>query len=130
MGIILTLHSWWRWVVVVMLVTAVTLLVAWLRPSANTPDRRLMSGFLGALDLQVTLGLILIVGLGLTGGGWPGYRIEHGVTMLLAVFLGHASARWKDAETSIRARNNFFVLLGVLTLVLVGVSRLPQGWLG
>jgi hypothetical protein len=30
----------------------------------------------------------------------------------------------------IRARNNLVVIVGVLVIVFIGVSLLPQGWIG
>jgi hypothetical protein len=131
MDILLTLHSLLRWVLVaVMAVTAIVLLLAWLRPSDSGMDRRLMTVFLGVLDTQVLLGIILIVWMGATGGGFARHQIEHAITMLVAVFVAHLSARWRKAEVAVRARNNFFVLLGVLVLIVLGVNALPQGWTG
>ncbi|HEX8681987.1 MAG TPA: hypothetical protein VF707_06730 [Ardenticatenaceae bacterium] len=131
MDILLTLHSLLRWVLVaVMAVTAIVLLLAWLRPSDSGMDRRLMTVFLGVLDTQVLLGIILIVWMGVRGGGFARHQIEHAITMLVAVFVAHLSARWRKAEVAVRARNNFFVLLGVLVLIVLGVNALPQGWTG
>jgi multisubunit Na+/H+ antiporter MnhB subunit len=80
------------------------------------------------MDLQVTLGIILLVWSGLAGAGFPMFRIEHATTMIIAAVLGHLPARWKTAADSVRFRNTLFCILGALLLVYVGVMRLPGGW--
>jgi hypothetical protein len=129
MGLLLMAHSLVRWlVVVVALLAAIICAIAWIRKSETTRDRAVMAAFLGVLDLQALLGLVLLLWSGFAGAGFPMYRIEHGVTLLIAVAVAHLSARWKQAASAIRARNNLLTILGVCVLVLAGVSRLPQGW--
>jgi len=83
-------------------------------------------GFSGLMDLQALLGVILLFGL--SSGGFPGYRMEHLTTMLLAVIVGHLPMRWKNAPPALRFRNGLFCILGALLLVLVGIARLPGGF--
>jgi hypothetical protein len=131
MDIVLGLHSLVRWVVVIVAAVAVIRFALVWRTMVTTNakmDRGLMAGFTGLLDTQALLGIIYLVWSGLAGQGFPSYRIEHGVTMILAVAVGHISMQWRDADTKIRARNNLLVIAGVLVLVAIGVSRLPQGW--
>ena len=124
-AILLTIHSIVRWVAVVVAIAAIVwFLMVWLGGRRNErADRGLMSGFTGMLDLQVLLGILLII----TGGLLP-YRIEHAVTMILAVIVAHLPRRWRGAEPSIRARNNLIAIVVALVLVFVGVARLPGGW--
>ncbi len=130
MNILLMIHSIVRWLIVLVAVVAIVkFALGWLQGGAfKGMDRGLSSGFSGLLDLQVTLGLILMVWTGLTGAGFPMFRIGHATTMVIAAVVAHLPARWKNATDSIRFRNTLFCILGALLLVYVGVMRLPGGW--
>lgn len=132
MTLLLIAHSHLRWLVLLIAVIAVVkFAVGWLKGGAfKGMDRGLAAGFSGLMDLQATLGIILILWLGFSdsGGGFPAYRIEHAVTMILAAVLGHLPSRWKNAADNIRFRNALFCILGALLLVYIGVMRLPGGW--
>ncbi|MFN8384446.1 MAG: hypothetical protein U0V02_21080 [Anaerolineales bacterium] len=130
MNILLMIHSIVRWLIVLVAVVAVVkFALGWLRGGEfKGMDRGLSSGFSGLLDLQVTLGLILMIWTGLAGVGFPMFRIEHATTMIIAAVVAHLPARWKKATDSIRFRNTLFCVLGALLLVYVGVMRLPGGW--
>ena len=132
LGIILDIHSVVRWLVVaISLISLVWFALVWLRGMGNEKaDRGLMAAFSGLLDLQVTIGLILIFWSGFAGVGFPRYRIEHAFIMIIAAVVAHLSMRWRNAEMQIRARNNVALIVGVLVIVFVGVSLLPQGWIG
>lgn len=89
-------------------------------------DRGLMAGFTGLLDLNLVLGLVLIVGL----EGMTGRRIEHAVTMLLAAVAAHSSVAWKRSDDSAKKfRNNMIVIVVAVLLVVVAVVRLRGGWI-
>jgi hypothetical protein len=132
LGIVFDIHSVVRWlVVVVSLISLVWFALVWLRGTRNEKaDRGLMAAFSGLIDLQVTIGLILILWSGFAGVGFPRYRIEHAFIMIIAAVVAHLSLRWRNAEMQIRARNNVALILGVLIIVYIGVSLLPQGWIG
>jgi hypothetical protein len=121
------IHSILRWVILLVAVIAIVVfLVSWLRRSQlQGVDRGLMSGFSGLMDLQATLGIVLLIWSGLAGIGFPRYRIEHGLIMVLAAVVAHLSARWKNAEEPIRYRNYFLIILASLVLVMIGISVLP-----
>jgi hypothetical protein len=125
MDFVLSLHSIVRWLVVgISLTCLVVFALVWLGQVKNEKlDRILMSIFTGLVDVQVLLGIILIIGLGVVG-----YRIEHGVTMIIAAVVGHISIRWRKAVPQIRARNNLILIVVVLALIFMGVARLPGGW--
>ena len=129
MGFVLMFHSIIRWVIVVVGVFAlVKFLVGWARKSEYSKmDRGLSSGFSGLMDLQVTLGFIYFFWNGLAGGaGFPMFRIEHMITMLIAAGVAHAPSFMK------KAGNKFAVgtlaILGAMILIVIGVAILPGGW--
>lgn len=132
LGIVLDIHSVVRWLVVaVSLISLVWFALVWLRGTGNEKaDHGLMAAFSGLIDLQVTIGLILILWSGFAGVGFPRYRLEHAFIMIIAAVVAHLSMRWRNAEMQIRARNNVALIVGVLVIVFVGVSLLPQGWIG
>ena len=133
MGLVLMIHSLVRWILVVLaMVALVKFAIGWQRGGRfEAMDRGLLSGYTGMLDLQALLGLILLIGYGLTGGGWPLFRWEHAVVMILAVALAHAlSARSRRSEGPARYQAALLAIVGSLVLIVVGVFALPQGWLG
>jgi len=128
MSVLLTIHSYVRWlIVIVAIVAAVKFAIGWLRGGAfQSMDRGLTSGFSGLIDLQVTLGLIYLIWNGLAVKGFPAFRIEHAVTMIIAAVVAHLPARWKNLEDKIRFRNSMFIVLDVLIIIFIGVMRLPK----
>ena len=128
MNIIFMAHSGVRWLILLVAVIAVVKFASgWRRGGAFTSlDRGLSTGFSGLMDLQALLGLIVLFGL--SSGGFPAYRLEHGVTMILAVIVGHLPARWKKAAPALRFRNSLLCIVGALLLVLAGIARLPGGF--
>lgn len=130
MSILLMIHSIVRWLIVITaLIAIVKFTLGWLRGGMfQKMDKGLASGFSGLMDLQFSLGVILLIWSGVTGAGFPMYRIEHAVTMTAAVVVGHLPARWKKSEDKIRFRNTLFCILGALLLVYAGVMSLPGGW--
>ena len=128
MNILLAIHSLIRWIILsIAIVAIVKFAIGWLRGGAfKGMDRGLTSGFSGLMDLQATLGIILLLVLGFSeSGGFPIYRIVHGLIMIAAAVIGHLPTRWKTAPDAIRFRNTLFCILGSLLLVIVGVLSLP-----
>jgi hypothetical protein len=128
MSVLLTIHSYVRWlIVIVAIVAAVKFAIGWLRGGAfQKMDRGLASGFSGLVDLQVALGIIYLIWNGLAVEGFPMFRIEHAITMIIAAVVAHLPVRWKNAEDKIRFRNSMFIVLDVLIIIFIGVVRLPK----
>ena len=128
MTILLEIHSILRWVIVIVgFIAIVKFLVGMARKSAFTKmDRGLSSGFSGLMDLQVTLGLLYFFITGFGSVGFPPFRIEHMVTMLVAAVVAHAPALFKKAANKHAVA--FYAVIGALILVVLGVYRLPGGW--
>ena len=129
MGFVLMLHSILRWIIVVVgLFALVKFLIGWARKSEFAKmDRGLSAGFSGLIDLQVTLGFIVFFWNGLVdGAGFPFYRIEHMITMLVAAVLGHLPTILKKSENKYAVA--FYAVIGALIVIVLGVYRLPGGW--
>ena len=128
MGILLMIHSIVRWLIVIVGVIAIIkFLAGWARKAAfDKMDRGLSSGFSGLMDLQVTLGLLYFFLTGFGGVGFPMYRVEHLVTMLIAAAVAHTPAIFKKAGN--KHAMAFFAVIGALILVMIGVVLLPGGW--
>jgi hypothetical protein len=91
-------------------------------------DRGLSSGFNGLMDLQVVLGFIYFFWSGLAASaGFPSYRIEHMVTMLVAAVVAHLAVLWRKSEDKVRFRNSLFIIIDTLIIILFGLARLPGG---
>jgi len=127
-AILLEIHSILRWLIVVVgFIALVKFLIGWARKSAfDKMDRGLSAGFSGLMDLQVTLGLLYFLITGFGGVGFPPFRIEHMVTMLIAAVVGHSPAMFKKAANKHAVA--FYAVIGALILVVIGVYRLPRGW--
>lgn len=128
MGFLLMLHSIVRWLIVAVGVVALVKFAIGLaqKSTFGKMDRGLSSGFSGLMDLQVTLGLLYFLITGFGGMGFPPYRIEHAVTMLIAAGVAHTPSMFK------KATNKYAVALGAvvgaLVLIYIGVSLLSGGW--
>ena len=128
MNILLEIHSSLRWIIVVVgLAAIIKFLIGLARKGEfDKIDRGLSSGFSGLLDLQVTLGLLYFLITGFGGVGFPPYRIEHMVTMLIAAVVGHAPSIFKKAPNKYAVALG--AVIGAMILVYIGVARLPGGW--
>jgi hypothetical protein len=99
MSILVTIHSIWRWVLLVAAVAAIVkAFVGWLGRRPYTPlDRRLGMLYTMVIDIQVLIGLILWIGerrFSVFAGGMGDptlrfYGLEHPLIMLAALALAH-----------------------------------------
>jgi len=123
-----TLHSFVRWIIVlVAIVAAIKFALGWLSKSrVQKVVRALMSAFSGLVDLQVLLGLIILLGQGLliAGVGFPINRIEHMITMIVAAIVAHVPMRWRKSDAPTALRSNLLVIIAVLVLIVLGVASL------
>lgn len=127
LAFILKFHGEVRWLVALVAIIAIVRFTIGLvrKEEYKSMDRGLMSGFVGLLDLNLLLGLIVLLNLGFNS--MP--RIEHATTMFLAIVVGHSSAAWrKNPSSAIKFRNNLIAIVVALALVAVGVIRLRGGW--
>jgi uncharacterized membrane protein YphA (DoxX/SURF4 family) len=128
MSVILTIHGLLRWLIAILaVIVIIKFAYGWLAKKPYEPiDRGLLSGYTISMDINLLLGLILLV----VGGLQPMYRIEHATTMILAVAAAHMTAIWRKSDDPARKfRNQLFMVLISLLLVLVGVIRLRGGFI-
>jgi len=62
---------------------------------------------------------------GAKNGYWPAYRLEHAITMLIALAIVHLPRRWRKAPAPARYRNDLVVVLVTMLVIIAGVARLP-----
>lgn len=128
MDLLITLHGEVRWLVLlVALVALVKFILGYVQAKEYTAtDKKIMLAYTILFDIQVLLGLIII----LFGGGLNPHRIEHATTMIIALVVVHLNVRWRGSSDSKKVfRNNTIVILISLALVLLGVIRLRGGWI-
>lgn len=131
MSFLLATHSHLRWLILIAALVAILKFAwGWLRGGTfQRLDRILASSFSGLMDLQALLGLILLIWNGVISG-FPMFRIEHTVTMIVAAVVAHLGVLWKNADDKKRFRNSMFIIIDTLIIVYIGVARLPgvRGW--
>ena len=124
---LLNIHGEIRWIVVI-LATAVIIKfsIGWLRKQEyNKIDRILMSSFVGFMDINLLLGLILFL-----QRSFDYMRLfEHVGIMLTTVVLVHTNAMWKNRSSAVKFRNNLFLVIVALGLVFLGVIRIRGSFL-
>ena len=129
MTILFTLHSYFRWIVVLVgLFMIVKYAYGWLgKGKFSSLDKRLSKIFPVLMDIQVTLGIILLVWDGLAGTGFPRQRLEHAFTLIIATGAAHMLRRWESVTAPKRFRKRLFVVLATFILIFLGVFLLPGG---
>ncbi len=129
MILILTIHSVFRWLVVLVALAAIIRLALGL--ARNLPFDRsagiLVAALTGFLDLQALIGLFYFLLDGFSQTGFPTYRWEHVGFMVAAIATAHSSARWRQADDRTRTRNTLIVFSLSLLLIILGVG-IPLGW--
>jgi hypothetical protein len=126
--ILLTLHNWVRWVVIILGAVAFGLALAgWLGKRPWSDQNRKWGTFFGiAVDIQLLLGLLLyfvsplvrtaLQNLGSAGGSrdLSFFALEHPISMLLAVVFAHLGSalprRVEDSQAKFKRAAIFFGL--------------------
>lgn len=132
MNIILAVHSILRWgVALLALYLLARSLWGWTgRQKYTRMDRGMMSGLAGLVDMQLLLGIVLLVNI-IAQVGFSGARtaLEHAFTMIVVAVVAHVPMRWRNDDSHVkRFRNNFFTILVMLVLVILGVFVIRPGW--
>lgn len=127
MDIVRTIHGEFRWLVAIVAVVVIVKFALGLikKSEYKSMDRGLMSAFVGLIDINFLLGLILLFSLGFDSRT----RLEHAGTMFVAVLLAHSNAAWRKSTGSAKKfRNNLILVVVVLALVFVGVITIRGGF--
>ncbi len=131
MGVVLILHSVWRWVV---LLGALGALYGLLRgrfessPSALLP--RVIRLYPVILDIQVALGIILWLAQRFGGEPLTPIQVIHPIWGLLAAGAAHAAAVFRDREDPVRTRGMlaaYGLSLLLILFALASVGAFPFG---
>ena len=121
-------HSGLRYLVLLVGIVAALVFVYGLVARRPVPAARgLTAAFTGLLDLQILLGVALVI-----GGVFYGALIGHLATMLVAAVVAHGSSVMARRATDER-RALTIRLLGVvatLLLIAVGITAIGRGVLG
>ena len=130
MDIIRFLHSWVRWLVVlVALIDLIYFAIGWLRGrDYDKTARRLMSAFSGIISLQWLLGVVFLVVLGSQTGFGVRHYWEHLTVMTIAVFVSNVPniLRRRELTGAQRYLVNLGSIVAVIILVFIGISLLPE----
>ena len=116
---LLILHSIIRWVIVLVALLALgNNLIGWIQPKPyEARDSQIMSIFIGLLDLQLILGMILLF-----TGSMTQANIFHGVILILIITIAHVHVRWQKKEAKIKFRNNALLILFILFFIYIAVA--------
>ena len=133
--ILLQAHSLFRWVVLVLAVSAVVVLGQAARQrDFGPPQRFVLLAYVISLDLMLVLGLGLYItsplvqaglqnmGLGMKDATLRRFIIEHPFSMVIAIALAHVgNFKSKKEPTSRRARTAFVYVLVSFIVILLGM---------
>ncbi len=135
--LILTLHSWMRWVVVIIGVIAIVkFLIGWLgKKEWGALDARLASIFPITIDIQLLLGLLLYFVLSpITTGALRDfgaamknsvvryYSVEHIFIMLIALIVAHIGSVMIKKRTDATAKFRIGFILFLLAMIIIFLS--------
>ena len=129
MSILLTIHSINRWLLTLVALALIIRLIVGLakKQSFNKSVTILTGAFGGLMDLQLLLGALFLVMDGLAKAGFPSFRWEHAIIMLIAALVAHLPAMWKNKEDHVRTRNTLIAVIISLLFVFLGMNSLG-GW--
>lgn len=134
---VLSIHSWFRWAVVVAGLIAIVRAIAGVsaRRSWTSADDRAGFWFTLTLDLQMLLGLLLYVALSpitraamqdfggaMSVSSLRFWAVEHAFGMILALALAHAGRARTRRLSDSRARHKVAAICFVLALLAVLIS--------
>ena len=122
-AVLIQAHSGLRWLLIAAALLALLVTLRSLRDGAGALNRVVMLVFRIVFMLQWLLGLVLLLVQSATSG-WPPHRLEHALTMTVAVGITHVFGGRRAARPLV----SLLVILVSMGLVVFSISRLPQGW--
>jgi len=125
-----TVHSFWRYVVLIAAVVAIIGALAGRLGAmpAQPTARRAGLLYIIAMDIQILLGAVLWVGLGGLALP-PPIRLEHPVTMILAAVVAHVGQVFARRAKLPRSAAGIVAIAVAVSLILVilGIPGLVRG---
>lgn len=130
--VLLTIHSWIRWLILLAAAAALVFhLIGLLQKKSeyDKPSQGSISAFSRLMDLNFAFGLIQLVAYwgvwSAAAGGFPLPQIEHMGTMLVATFVSHApSIFWSEKPANVRYRNTLIAVIVAVLLIVGGIMSL------
>jgi hypothetical protein len=123
------LHSWARWIFLVVAIVAIVYFIMGLVQSKPwvKQGQTFLSIFSSLIGLQWILGLILFLLYQVPAGFGIRHQWEHFVTMTIVLVIAHVHYAWRRREMrdAARWRNGLLLLVGTLILIVAGISVLP-----
>lgn len=129
LDLLINIHSLWRWVVLIAITVAlIWALAGWLRGGNwGDSDRILMLVTIGAIDLQVLLGIIIW----LSGQYWNRgafFAITHPLVMILALVVAHVGSTWTKRTSNPVTKYRTLAISLFLVLFLITAAIPPDSW--
>lgn len=131
MNIFRFLHSWNRWLLLVIVAVALAYFAyGWLTGQKWTKQgQTLLTVFSSLVGVQWILGLILLLVQGSqTGFGFRHYW-EHLLVQTIVLGVSHMHMSWRKKDFTDKARygRGIMLIAGVLLLIIIGIISLPSG---
>jgi hypothetical protein len=127
--IIQFLHSWTRWIFLVVAIIAVVYFIMGLAQSKQwvKQGQTYLSIFSSLIGLQWILGLILFLLYQIPAAFGIRHQWEHLVTMTIVLVVAHIHHAWRRREMpdANRWRNGLLLMIGTLILIVAGIYVLP-----
>jgi uncharacterized membrane protein YphA (DoxX/SURF4 family) len=123
---LLTIHSWVRWLILsVALFGTARSFVSMLSVSARFTrlDVGVSRAYAGLLDLQLLLGVLLVLGAATLQDTIPWI---HPIIMIPAVIVAHLSRRFAAQPDRKRHQRQLAIYLGSLALIVLGLAVINQ----
>ncbi len=136
-SLVLVLHSWIRWIVLVLAVIAlVRSIPGWRQNRAWTAtDRKVQLGLVSAFDLQALFGLLLLFplspitkiafsdfGAAMKDAMLRFFAMEHPLLMLIALAVAHVSSVRARKASGDPAKHRIWAIGVIVALVLVAIA--------
>ena len=119
---LLGIHSGLRWLLIAVTVIALIVTLRSFRSGGGVLNRIAMLLFRILITLQWLVGLLVLVVQ--SPFSLAGHRIEHAATMTVAMALTHIFGGRRASRPLV----SLILIVVVLALVVLSISRLPQGW--
>ena len=136
---VLTMHSWVRWIVLLLAVAATLNALRPATPDGRLPGKSWDTFFMAAIDIQVLIGLVLYFGLSpftveamndmgaaMKNPGLRFWAVEHAVGMFAAMALVRVGRILSaNAASPASARTRRLIFFGLALLVILGSIPWP-----